>query len=302
MDRRAFIAGASTILGAALAVGAQPAAKTARIGWLAIGPEASPPVREVFVEGLRDLGYVEGRNVAIEDRRADGRPERLPALAAELVSMKVDVVVAPSTAAAVAARQATATIPIVSVAVPVPSTLAASLAQPGGNVTGLAFFSPELVGKCLEQLTEAVPGLGRVAVLWQPGGQGERTESDMLDRVGVAGRALAVRFQFVAARGPQDLGRAFSDMTRGRADAVTVLPSNMFFNERGRLADLAAQNRLPAVYPWRDFVEAGAFSPMEWTSPLCIAARRSTWTGSSRARSRRTCPSSNRQRSSSPST
>jgi len=170
--------------------------------------------------------------------------------------MKLDVIVAPSTVAAFAAQQATATVPIVSTAVPVPSKLAASLAQPGGNVTGLAFFSPELVGKCLEQLIEAVPGRSRVAVLWQPGGQGERTEKDMLTRVGAAGQALAVRLHFVEARGPQDLGRAFSDMTRVRADAVTVLPSNMFFNERRRLVDLTAKYRLPAVYPWRDFVDA----------------------------------------------
>jgi putative ABC transport system substrate-binding protein len=235
---------------------AQQAAKIARVGWLARA-EVNIATRDAFLQGLRDLGYIEGRNVVIEYRDAEGKLDRLPALAAELVATKVDVIVAPSTVAALAAKQATSTVPIVSVSVPVPSTLAASLAQPGGNVTGLAFFSPELVGKCLEQLTQAVPGLSRVAVLWQPGGHGERTERDMLKRIEVAARALAVRFQFVEARGPEDFGRAFSDMTRARADALTVLPSNMFFSEHRRLVDLAARHRLPAVYPWREFVDAG---------------------------------------------
>ena len=137
------------------------------------------------------------------------------------------------------------------------SGLVTSLARPGGNVTGLSIFAPELVGKCLEQLKQAVPGVSRVAVLWQPGGLGERTEKDMLKGAEVAARALGVRLQFVEARGPADFDRAFSEMTRARAGALTVLPSNMFFNERRRLVDLAAKNRLPAVYPWREFVDAG---------------------------------------------
>jgi putative ABC transport system substrate-binding protein len=235
---------------------AQQATKIGRVGWLA-RTDVNIATRDAFLQGLRDLGYIEGRNVVIEYRDAEGKLERLPALAAELVATKVDVIVAPSTVAALAAKQATSTVPIVSLSVPVPSTLAASLAQPGGNVTGLAFFSPELVGKCLEQLTQAVPGISQVAVLWQPGGHGERTERDMLKRVEIAARALAVRLQFVEARGLEDFGRAFLDMTRARADALTVLPSNMFFSEHRRLVDLAAKHRLPAVYPWREFVDAG---------------------------------------------
>jgi len=242
---------------APLALEAQPTAKIARIGYLAIDQAASPHLREAFLQELRDLGYVEGRNLVIEYRSAEGKSEQLPALAAELVALKVDVIVAPSTAAALAAKQATRTLPIVSVAIPVTSGLVTSLARPGGNVTGLSFFSPELVGKCLEQLKLAVPAVSRVAALWQPGGQGEPTEKEMLKAAEVAARALGVRLQFVEARGPENFDRAFSEMTRARAGALTVLPSNMFISERRRLVDLAAKNRLPAVYPWREFVDAG---------------------------------------------
>jgi len=256
MDRRAFIGTVAGALLAPPAAEAQEAAKVARIGWLAANnPAANPHHPEAFRQELRDLGYVEGRNLVIEYRSAEGNLERLPALVAELVALKVDVIMAPSTVAALAAKQATRTLPIVSVTVT--SGLVTSLARPGGNVTGLAFFSPELIGKCLEQLKQAVPGVSRVAGLWQPGGQGERTEKDLLKAAEAAARALGVRLQFVEARGPEDFDRAFAEMTRGRAGALTVLPSNMFITELRRLVDLTAKNRLPAVYPWREFVEAG---------------------------------------------
>ena len=189
---------------------AQQAAKIARLGFLG-QPDRSPHLREAFLQGLRDLGYVEGRNVVIEYRYAEGKLERFPALAAELVALKVDVIVAPPTPAALAAKQATRTIPIVFAGAgdPVTSGLVTSLARPGGNVTGLSGLSPELVGKCLEQLKQAVPGVSRVAVLWHPGGQGERTEKDMLKEAEVAARALGMRLQFVEARGPADFDRAF---------------------------------------------------------------------------------------------
>src|SRR6266545_924706 len=260
MERRTFMAVlAGGLLAPPLAAEAQPAAKVARIGYLGTNVAAFPQLREAFLQGLRDLGHVEGRNVVIEYRSAEGKPERLPALAAELVALKVDVIVAAGTPAALAAKQATRTLPIVfPVAVdPVTSGLVTSLARPGGNVTGSSFLAPELVGKCLEQLKQAVPGISRVAVLWHPGGQGERTEKDMLKEAEVAGRALGVRLQFVEARGPADFDRAFSAMTRARAGALTVLASAMFANERRRLADLAAKNRLPAVYPQRAYVDAG---------------------------------------------
>src|SRR6266852_9576356 len=205
MDRRVFIGSlAGGLLAAPLAAEAQPAAKIARIGYLSIDVAASVHPREAFLQGLRDLGYVEGRNVVIEYRDAEGKPERLPALAAELVALKVDVILAPSAVAALAAKQATRTLPIVFAGLPDPVTsrLVTSLARPGGNVTGLSALTPELVGKCLEQLKQAVPGVSRVAVLWQPGGQGERTEKEMLKGAEIAGRGLGMRLQLVEARGP----------------------------------------------------------------------------------------------------
>ena len=213
---------------------------------------------EAFRQGLRDLGYIEGGNVVIESRDAEGKLERLPALAAELVALKVDVIVAPSTPAALAAKQATRTLPIVFAAVadPVARGLVTSLARPGGNVTGSSNLAPELVGKRLEQLKQAVPGVNRVAVLWQPGIAG-RTEKDMVNAAEVAAQALGVRLQFVEARGPADFDRAFSEMTGARAGALTLLGSGMFFIERRRLVDLAATNRLPAVYGLREYVDAG---------------------------------------------
>jgi putative ABC transport system substrate-binding protein len=261
MDRRSFISGITVgLLAAPLAAGAQQAAKVARIGYLSPNLAADPIVQEAFGQGLRDLGYVEGRNLVIEHRDAEGKLERLPALAAELVALKVDVIVVPtSTLAVLAAKQATRTLPIVFIgtADPVASGLVMSLARPGGNVTGLSNLAPELVAKWLELLKQAVPGVSRVAALWQPGILGERTEKDMLTRAEVAAQALGVRLQIVEARGLENFDRAFSDMTRARADALTVLPSSMFNNERRRLVDLAAKNRLPAVYQWRHFADAG---------------------------------------------
>jgi putative ABC transport system substrate-binding protein len=260
MDRRRFLlTSLAGVLAAPLAGEAQPAAKIARIGYLATNLAANPPLPEAFRQGLRDLGYVEGRNVVIEYRDAEGKLERLPARAAELVALKVDVIVAPGTPQALAAKHTTKTLPIVFTAAgdPVTDGLVTSLARPGGNVTGLAALGPELVGKCLEQLKQAVLGVSRVAVLRHPGAFSERTEKDMLKGADVAGRALGVRLQFVEARGPENLDKAFSEMTRARAGALTVLPSSMFTSERRRLVDLAAKSRLPAVYPQRAFVDAG---------------------------------------------
>ena len=244
---------------APLAAEAQQAAKVPRIGWLAVNRAPNLHLSEAFRQGLRDLGYVEGRNVVIEYRDAEGKFERFPALAAELVALKVDVIVALSTPAALAARQATKTIPVIFVALgdPVTSGLVTSLARPGGNVTGVSFLSPELVGKRLERLTQAVPGVGRVAVLWQPGDVPESTAKDLRTEAEVAARALGVRLQVVEARGPADFDRAFSAMTKAHVDALSVLPSAMLFSERGRLVDLAAKYRLPAVYPWREGADAG---------------------------------------------
>jgi putative tryptophan/tyrosine transport system substrate-binding protein len=275
VNRRAFL-GTLTggLLAAPFAAEAQQAATIARIGYLVFNRAAAPHLQEAFRQGLHDLGYAEGRNVVIEYRSAEGKDARLPALAAELVGLKVDVLVAAGTLAALAAKQATKVLPIVAIIVgdPITDGLVTSLARPGGNVTGLSVLAPELVGKRLEQLMQAVPGVGRIAVLWQPGGFGERTDSDMLREAEVAARELGVQIQFHEARGPEDFDRAFSDMTRARAGALTVLPSNMFTSGRRRLVDLAAKNRLPAVYPWREFVDAGGL--MSYGQDLVDTSRR----------------------------
>jgi putative ABC transport system substrate-binding protein len=163
------------------------------------------------------------------------------------------------TIAAQAGKEATRAIPIVFVSAidPVTDGLVTSLARPGDNVTGLSTLAPELVGKRLEQLKQVVPAVSRVAVLWQPGALGERTEKDLRKEAEVAARALGVRLQFVAAQGPDDFDRAFSDMTKARAGALTVLGGTMLLIERRRLVDLAAKNRLPAVYGLREYVDAG---------------------------------------------
>jgi len=262
MDRRTFIGtlAAGGLVTMPPAGRAQQAAKIARIGYLTVNLAASPHLLEAFRQGLRDLGYVESSNVVIDIRDAEGKPERLPALAAELVALKVDVILVGGTAPALAAKQSTRTIPIVFAAVgnPVTDGLATSLARPGGNVTGLSTSAAlEIVGKRLELLKQAIPGVTRVAVLWQPGGQGERTDKDILKEAEVAARALGVRLQVVEARGPDDFDRAFSEMTRARAGALTVSGTTMFFTERRRLVDLAAKYRLPEAYPARDYVDAG---------------------------------------------
>jgi putative ABC transport system substrate-binding protein len=274
VDRRAFLGTvAGGLLVAPLAAQGQEAARIARIGFLSLNVVPNRHLGESFRQGLRDLGYVEGRNVVIEYRDAEGKPERLPDLAAELVALKVDVIVTGGgTPTALAAKEATRTLPIVFTSAPDPVTdgLVTSLAHPGGNVTGLSNLAPELVGKCLEQLKEAVPQVSLVAVLWQPGAVGGRT--DMLKGAEVAARALGVRLQLVEARGPADFKRAFSDMTGARAGALTVLPGAIFFSERRRLVDLAAKHRLPTVYTSRDFVDAGGL--MSYGTNLADSFRR----------------------------
>lgn len=238
---------------------AQP--KVARIGYLAADLKADSHRAEAFRRGLSDLGYVERQNMLIEYRSAEGHLERLPTLAAELARLKVDVLLTDSTPPSLAAKEATRTIPIVfaSVADAVGSGLVATLARPGGNITGLSFLGPETVAKCLQLLKEAVPGITQVAVLSHPGNPSEPTRQFILKETAAAARALALRLQFLEVRGPDDFERAFAQMTRDRAGGLTILTSIMLFNERRRLVDLAAKNKLPAVYPWREPVDAGGF-------------------------------------------
>ena len=242
---------------------AQDAAKVARIGYLGADTASGTsgkPLREAFLQGLSDLGYVEGRNLVIEYRWAEAKFERFAALAAELVALNVDVIFAAAgTPAALAAKQATSTIPIVfpGVSDPVATGVVASFARPGGNVTGLSFITPELFAKSMELLKQAVPRVSRVAVLWHPEGTSEPVAKAMLKAAEGAARALGVGLHVVEVRAPDDLDRAFSEMTRGRAQALAVVTSTMFVQERTRLVDLAAKSGLPAVYPFRQVVDAG---------------------------------------------
>jgi putative tryptophan/tyrosine transport system substrate-binding protein len=259
MKRRTFI----TLLGATaawpLAARGQQTAKAPQIGYLAGNLATMSHLTAAFIRGLRELGYEEGHNIDIQYRDAEGNYDRLPALAADLVALKVDVIVVPNTPAALAAQRATVNIPIVLAWTvdPVSSGLVAGLARPGGNITGLSFLAPELVGKRLELLMEAVPSTRRVALLWHPGDYGERTEKDMLQAAEVAAQALGIGLEVVAARGVEDFDRTFSDIVRAGMNAVTVQSTNIFFIERNRLVRKMAESRLPAVYLTREFVDAG---------------------------------------------
>jgi putative ABC transport system substrate-binding protein len=264
MQRREFI----TLLGGAttgaaicpLAARAQKGAKVPRIGYLGY---SSPPLErhlvEAFQQGLRSIGYVDGQNVAIEYRSAEGKLERLPALATELVGLNVDIIVTLATPGALAAKQATNTIPIVVAAMADPARdgLVASLSRPGGNVTGATFLGPELIPKRLGLLKEVVPGASRVAVLWHPGVYSERTMEDMLKETEAAARKLRVQLQLLGVGGANDFDGAFSAMSKERADALLVFPSPMLYLEYKRIVDLVTKIRLPAVYPWREAVDAG---------------------------------------------
>ena len=259
MNRRETIIALAMLGAAPFTAEAQQTAKIARIGYLTTNRAAAPGIVDAFLQGLRDLGYVEGRNLVIEYRDGEGKLERLPALVAELIALKVDVIVAATTPGALAAKQASTTVPIVFAvsADPVTDGLVTSLARPGGNVTGLSMLTPDLVGKRLELLMQAVPGVDRVAVLRQPSAVPEQTERDMLNGAEAAARTLGLRIQVVDVQGPADFSRAFSEMISARAGALIMGGGNMLFSERRRLVDLAAKNRLPAVYSLREFVDVG---------------------------------------------
>jgi putative tryptophan/tyrosine transport system substrate-binding protein len=263
--RREFI----TLLGGAaaawpLAARAQQqigrAGKMPRLGLLMPGPSAhSATILEPFYRGLHELGYTEGQNLILERRNADWKSDRLPELAAELVALKLDVIVAWSTPAARAAKQATTTLPVVAavMADPVGDELVATLGRPGGNITGTTFLGPELVAKRLQLLRDIVPGLARVAALWHPHAYGEHTMASVVKNIEEAARTLGMQLQLVPADGPEDIASAFPTMAKERAGAFIVLPSPMLFGEHRRIVELAANNRLPGVYQAREFVDAG---------------------------------------------
>jgi putative tryptophan/tyrosine transport system substrate-binding protein len=234
--------------------------KMPSMGILMPGPAAhSAATLDPFYRGLHELGYIEGQNLATERRDGDWKPDRLPALATELVGLKVDIVVAWSTPAARAAKQATNSIPIIAavMADPVGDELVASLARPGGNVTGTTFLGPELVAKRLQLFRDVVPGLTRVAALWHPHAYGEYTMANIVKDIEDAARTLGMQLQLVPAEGPDDIASAFSTMAKERTDAFIVLPSPMLFGEHQRIVKLAADNRLPGMYQAREFVDAG---------------------------------------------
>ncbi len=251
MERRTFLVMiAGGLLTAPLAAEAQQPGKVYRIGWLASTPPTTPEalrVWEAFTQGLRDLGYVEGKNILIERRYSEGRFERLPELAAELVRLKVDLIVASAAPEARAAKQATLTIPIVMVAAgeAVEVGLVASLARPGGNVTGLTQMLPELTGKRLELLKEIVPKLSRVAILWN-----SANPAKVPDWKGtqVAARTLGIALYPAEVRGPDDFERAFNAMSREKLDALMTLDDPLTTRYRTQIVDFAAKKRLPAVY------------------------------------------------------
>ena len=262
MERRTFLAMVSgSLLAAPFAAEAQPSSDIPRIGFLSLNLTAGDTrPREALFQGLRDLGYVEGKNLVIEYRDAQGRPDRFPALAAELAALNVRLILTGGgTLGALAAKRATSTIPVVFGAAgdPVSEGLVASFARPGGNVTGLAVNSPELASKSLELLKQAIPGLSRVALLHKPDAAPPAVTKERLKTWDAAARALSMRLQVVEARGPEDFARAFSDMTRERAGALTVVSTPVFDAAPRRLVELAARNRLPAVYTFRPFADTG---------------------------------------------
>ncbi len=256
MRRRDFIALAVCAVAAPAAVRAQQATKIFRIGYLGTGT-AYPHLRGVFQQGLRDLGWVEGQNYEINYRYAEGQYDALPRLADELVRLGVDAIVASPTPAALAAKSATATIPIVGIGFdnPVENGLVASLARPGGNVTGLSYgVGPEIFGKDIELLRAMLPELRRVAVLSNPAGLNHAL---MISNVTSAARALGVELLPLEVSGPGEFDGAFAMMANERVGALFVFGDPMFGVHRARLAELAVQYRLPAMHTNRPHVEAG---------------------------------------------
>jgi putative tryptophan/tyrosine transport system substrate-binding protein len=231
--------------------------KLPRVGYLtAVSLSANAARIEALRQGLRELGYVEGKNIIIEWRAADGKPDRLPALAAELVRLKVDVIVTAGPLPTRAAKEATVTIPIIMAfdTDPVGNGFVASLARPGGNITGLSALSPEISGKQLELLKETVPKLFRVAVLWN---SNEPANPQLLREIELAAGAFGVKLQYLDVLGSQDSETAFRSATKGRADAVLTLPSAVLNFQRKQIVDLAIKSRLPTIYYAPEFVEDG---------------------------------------------
>ena len=271
MDRRTFIGTLTgSLLVGPLAVQAQPAGNVYRIAILANALPSAPEVSRdwgAFRQGLGERGWVEGQNIVTEYRWVEGRVERFPSLAAELVSLKPDLIMAVTGPGARAARQATSTIPIVMVYVfdPVGDGLVASLARPGGNVTGLMFVvGPEIVGKQLGLLKEVLPKVSRVAVLFNPDSS---TAPIFVRETQAAAQVLAMKLQLLEVRSPNELDGAFAALISDGAGALLVLPQPFNFAHARRIIDLAAESRVPTVYPFRESAEVGGFMAYAANAP-----------------------------------
>jgi ABC-type uncharacterized transport system substrate-binding protein len=257
MNRRVFVAGLGAVLAAPLAAGAQQAGKTARVGLLMLPPHSG--VGGAYVqalrEGLHELGYVEGRNLLLEIRWAEGRPDLLPGLAAELLSTQPDVLVTSGSEAILTLKRATRVVPIIMASVmdPVALGIGASLAQPGGNLTGLSILSRELTSKRLQLLRETLPRLSKVAVLWNPDNPGNVL---MLREVETASQTLGLEWQAVAVRQPDELASAFKAIL-GATNGILVIEDSMLVSHHSRIVESVARTRLPAMYAFRQFVDAG---------------------------------------------
>jgi putative ABC transport system substrate-binding protein len=258
VNRRTFLGGLMLgAFGLPLVAQAQQPGRVYRVGFLGNStPALEANLVGPFRDGLRDLGYIEGRNVLIEYRWAEGNYERFPALIAELIAQKVDVIVTAGTPASLAVKKATASIPLVMVAVgdPVGSGLVASLARPGGNLTGLVSIAPDLEGKRLELLTEVVPKLSHVAFLLNPANAFHVTSER---EARAAGKALHLKVEFVAVRAESEFDRAFQAISSQRPGALVMLADRLFLHHRARIVDFAARHRLPTVYAYTELVEAG---------------------------------------------
>ncbi|OFZ84974.1 MAG: hypothetical protein A2W21_12910, partial [Betaproteobacteria bacterium RBG_16_66_20] len=257
MKRRDLLVAAGVLVAAPLAARAQQAARVPRIGFLGNSTAAlEANLVGPFREGLRDLGYVEGRNVLIEYRWAEGRYERFPALIAELAALKVDVIVTAGTPAVLAVKKTAASVPLVMVAVgdPVGTGIVASLRRPGGNITGLTSIAQELEGKRLQLLREMIPNLSHIAVLWNPASPFSVVAEK---EVRAAAQVLRMRVQSLGVRASEELDNAFAAIVRERPGALLVLADRVFLHNRARIVDFEAKNRLPGVYAYRELVEAG---------------------------------------------
>lgn len=264
-----FGALALLLAAASLAVHAQPAGKVARLGVLLYGTAATDPNLASFVAGLRDLGYVEGRNVALEYRAAEGNPQRIPALAREAVSSKPDLIVVLGGDLVRVVKEATNTIPVVMLTSydPVESKVIASFARPGGNMTGVAYVGAETGAKRLQYLKEAAPSLTRVAVLWDPG----HPDGEFRDMQRVASQ-LGVQLQSLEAARPEEFEAAFQAVTRERAQALMVVSSRLMNINRPRILEFAAKQRIPLVSGWGPWVRSGGF--MSYGPDLDVLVRR----------------------------